>query len=312
MSTKRKPSNQRAKRALAAREPKLVEGVKKCLVLKGPKTSDVVTKCLKDLFMMKKPDGKVFQRRNLTRPFEDAASVEFFSKSNDCSLFLYGSHSKKRPHNLVFGRCFDHQILDMVEVGIEPRSFKPMAAFDSERDAVVRTGSKPMFVFQGDGFETDPDLATLKSVVLDMFRGEELDKVNLAGLSRVVVLTAMPSGLVHFRHYGVSFLKSGTRYPKAKLDPAGPSMDLKIRRVHRAAEELQKQAMRKPKKGDSKKRKNRESGLLGDAMGRVHLEKQDLKELQLRKSKGIKKRKTTPEEEDAKDKHLAAFQAVDE
>lgn len=29
---------------------------------------------------------------------------EFFSKKTDCSLFLFGSHNKKRPNNLIFGK----------------------------------------------------------------------------------------------------------------------------------------------------------------------------------------------------------------
>lgn len=298
MST-RVPRNQRAKRALKQRAPKLVENVKKGLLLKGPKTSEVVTKALKDILTMKKPDAKMFQRRNLTRPFEDAASVEFFSRSNDCSLFVYGSHTKKRPHNIVFGRLFDYQILDMVEVGIDERTFKSMASFEGKRGAVVRAGSKPMMVFKGEGFESNPDLMAFKSILLDFFRGEQIEKINLAGLSRVIVCTAAPSGTVHFRHYGVIFKKSGTRYPKARLDQAGPAIDFKIRRVQQPNEELHRQSMIKPKKGSAKKRKNKERGLLGDSMGRVHLEKQNLKELQLKKMKGLKKRKLDPEQAQA-------------
>ena len=44
--------------------------------------------------------------------------MEFLSQKNDASLFAFGTHSKKRPHNLVFGRLFDHHILDMVETGV--------------------------------------------------------------------------------------------------------------------------------------------------------------------------------------------------
>lgn len=292
----RVPRNQRAKRAIKAREPKLVENVKKGLFLKGPKTSEIVTKALKDMYTMKKPDAKMFQKRNLTRPFEDSASVEFFGRTNDCSMFLYGSHTKKRPHNLVLGRLFDHQMLDMVEVGIEARTFKPMSDFEGTRGAVVRAGSKPMFVFQGDGFESNPDMATFKSLILDFFRGEVIEKINLAGLSRVIVCTAMPSGVVHFRHYGVAFKATGTRYPRPELHQAGPCIDFKIRRVQQPQEELQRQSMVQPKKGSSKKRKNKERGLLGDKMGRVHLEKQDLKELQLKKMKGLKKRRLSKED----------------
>lgn len=299
MSSKKKlqPKNQRVKRALAAKAPKLVENVKKSLILKGSKASDVVQKVLKDVYAMKKPDAKMFQRRNLTRPMEDPASVEFFGKSNDCSLFLYGSHSKKRPHNLVFGRLFDSQMLDMVEVGVEQRTFKSMADFEGTRKAVVRAGSKPMFIFQGEEFDSNTEFATLKSVLLDFFRGEQIEKLNLAGLDRVIVCTAR-GDMVHFRHYGVTMKASGTRYPKAQLDLAGPSIDFKIRRVQSASEELQRLSMQKPKKGSAKKRKNKETGLFGDKMGRLHMERQSIGEIQLKKMKGLKRRKLDPEQKE--------------
>lgn len=34
-------------------------------------------------------------------------------------MFLFGSNSKKRPNNLVFGRLYEYEVLDMVELGIE-------------------------------------------------------------------------------------------------------------------------------------------------------------------------------------------------
>lgn len=45
-------------------------------------------------------------RLNPVLPFEDPTSLEFLSEKNDASLVLVGSHSKKRPHNLVLVRIF--------------------------------------------------------------------------------------------------------------------------------------------------------------------------------------------------------------
>lgn len=36
----------------------------------------------------------------------------------DTSLFLFASHSKKRPNNIVLGRTYEHKVLDMVELGM--------------------------------------------------------------------------------------------------------------------------------------------------------------------------------------------------
>ena len=62
--------------------------------------------------------GVHLRRHNAVHPFEDATPMEFLSQKNDASLFAFGTHSKKRPHNLVFGRLFDNHILDMVETGV--------------------------------------------------------------------------------------------------------------------------------------------------------------------------------------------------
>lgn len=284
------PKNQRSKRELAAKASKLVENTKKCLLLKGPKASSIVHSALKDIHALKKPDSKMFQKKNLTRPFEDPGSVEFMAKANDCSLFAYVSHSKKRPHNLVLGRMFDFSILDMIEFSIDESTFKSMQDFESQRQATVRSGGKPMFVFKGD-FETNPNLSKFKNLMLDFFRGEVLEKINLASLDRVIVVSVYKSK-IFFRHYGVIMKKSGSKYPKPELQLVGPSMDLTIRRVKSAPEEVQKKANQQARLGPSKtKRKNMEDGLLGDTMGRVHLEKADYDKIAVAKMKGLKKRK---------------------
>lgn len=60
----------------------------------------------------------MLSKKNDIRPFENVNSLEFLSQKNDCSLFMIGSHSKKRPNNFVLGRLFNYQILDMVEFGV--------------------------------------------------------------------------------------------------------------------------------------------------------------------------------------------------
>lgn len=85
-------------------------------------------------------------------------------------VLQFGSHSKKRPHNLVIGRTYDHHIYDLVEVGVE--NFKSMESFSYEKKLAPHIGSKPFFAFIGEGFESVEELKHLKEVLLDLFRGE--------------------------------------------------------------------------------------------------------------------------------------------
>lgn len=281
---------QKSKRALEARAPKLIENVKSTLLLKGPSSSQMMNNVLKDLYTLKKPAAKLFTRRNMTRPFEDPSSVEFMCKANDASLFSYISHSKKRPQNLVMGRLFDFQMLDMVELSVEPSTFKSMADFDGKRQAVVRIDSKPMFLFQGSEFESNPDLKTFKNLILDYFRGQVLDKLNLAGLDRIIVCTAHKS-VVYFRHYGIILRAAGSKYPRVELDPVGPFMDLKVRRIRTGAADLHKLSLQTPRtRPKTAKRKNKETDDFG-VKGTIHLGRQNFDEIAVAKRKGQKKSK---------------------
>lgn len=73
---------------------------------------------LRDLYSLKKINSVNFSRRHEILPFEDVQSVENFCQKEDCSLFAFGSHNKKRPNNLIIGRLFDGHVIDMVELGV--------------------------------------------------------------------------------------------------------------------------------------------------------------------------------------------------
>lgn len=51
----------------------------------------------------------MFSKKNDINPMEDETSAEFLMSKNDCALFLFGSHNKKRPNNLVLVRVMKGQ-----------------------------------------------------------------------------------------------------------------------------------------------------------------------------------------------------------
>jgi len=202
---------------------------------------------------------------------------------------------KKRPHNLVLGRLYEHQILDMIEVSIKGDTFKSLREFTLTREASVKYGMAPLIIFNGDDFEneTKSDLVLLKSLLLDMFRGAVLDKVNLASLDRVIICTAH-NDTVFFRQYAILMKKSGSKFPRVELEEIGPSMDWKVGRTKSASLSLKAQAMRLPKivrKKGHVLEKNIETGPMGDRTGRIHLEKQEFDKMALKKMKGLKKKR---------------------
>ncbi|GAY59031.1 hypothetical protein CUMW_191470 [Citrus unshiu] len=248
------PKNPRVKRALEKRAPKLVETGKKTLILQGTKTSNTLNDVLTELYLLKKGSAIRYTRKNENiRPFESGGetSLEFFSLKTDCSIFIYGSTSKKRPDNLVIGRTYDHHIYDLVEVGVE--NFKPLHSFIYDKKLAPRVGSKPFICFVGEGFESVEELKHLKEVLVDLLRGEVIENLNLAGLDHAYVCTAVSSNRVFFTHCALRLKKSGTIVPRMELVEVGPSMDFVVRRHRLPNESLRKEAMKTAKDQSKKK-----------------------------------------------------------
>lgn len=229
-------------------------------------------------------------------PFEGGASessLQFFSQRNDGSLALLGSHSKKRPNNLVFCRFFDHQILDLVELTVTD-----FLSISSIKGPTCAVGLKPCFAFCGYLWEQNPDYKKIQNVLLDFFRGTVVDTINLSGLETVIMVTADEDGKIYFRVYKINLKKSGTKVPRVELELMGPSFDAKVGRTRFAPEQMMKQALKVPKELAPKKVKNVETNALGETMARIHMQKQDFDSLQSRKVKALKKRKHEETEQD--------------
>ncbi|KAH8556634.1 Brix domain-containing protein [Umbelopsis sp. PMI_123] len=293
-----KPKNARSKRVLKNRESKVEENGKTAIFVRGSQTSQIVNDALKDLYLLKKPDAVNFTKKNQIHPFEDDSSLEFFSQKNDASLIVVGTHSKKRPHNLVFARMFDHQIMDMMELGIESAT-----AMSQTKGSKCAVGMKPLMVFNGELFDTNENYKNLKNLFTDFFHGQSIDAINLTGLEHVITVTAAPlegknAGLIYFRVYTIQLKKSGAKTPRIELEEMGPSLDFKMRRIQLPKSEIWKVATKVPKELKQKKVKNVEKDEMGDVFGRIHLGNQNLEKIQTRKMKGLKKRGTEDDEDD--------------
>uniref|UniRef100_A0A7N8XSB4 Ribosome production factor 2 homolog n=1 Tax=Mastacembelus armatus TaxID=205130 RepID=A0A7N8XSB4_9TELE len=300
-----KPKTKRSKRFLENRGPKLTEDVKSAMIMKGGNTSQMVTQALKDIYSLKKPNAVLYKKKNITRPFEDSTSLEFFSKKTDCSLFLFGSHNKKRPNNFIFGRLFDFHVLDMIELGIE--KYVSLSEIKTNK---CPEGTKPMLVFAGEPFETDHEYKRLKNLLIDFFRGPTVPAVRLSGLEHVLHFTAL-DGKIFMRSYRCLLKKSGCRTPRIELEEIGPSFDFVLRRTHLASEDLYKLAHKQPKALKPKKKKNISHDAFGTRFGRVHMQKQDLSKLRTRKMKGLRKRKgeVAAEEQDGQAPKVAKVES---
>lgn len=303
-----KPKNARAKRALEKKEAKVVENVKQALFIPGQTSNKLLHDVMVDLSALKKPQMKRFNKKNDIRPFEDASGLEFLSEKNDCSLMVLSSNSKKRKNNLTFIRTFGYKIYDMIELQIA-ENYKLLADFKKETFTV---GLKPMMIFQGSAFDTDPVFMHIKSLFMDFFRGEVTTLQDVSGLQHIISLTIAgdyqdgePLPNVLFRVYKLKTYKSeqgGKKLPRVELSETGPRLDFKIGRIQTPTPDMVKEAMKRPKQLDIKLKKNVELDSMGDKFGRIHMGKQDLQNMQTRKMKGLKSKfDQTPEVESGDD-----------
>lgn len=287
----------RVARYLKSTESQLKEGAKNALLLKGIKCSEGMGILLKDMRAMQAPNVKMLSKKNQIVAFdtEGQQSLEFLCTKNDCSLFAMASTNKKRPNNLVFGRTFDHQVLDMVEVGI--LRFKSIHDYGGSVPK-KRIGSKPLMLFQGDLWQQDSSCQKMQNLLIDFYRGDVVDKLVVTGLDHVIQFIAShhPTTqqlIIHQRTYFCKLKKNpndtSSNVPVPYLLPCGPDVTMQIRRSQFAAPDLWKASLKQPQAMKKRKVKNHTTNIFGETIGRLHLEKQDVDNMQGRKSKALRR-----------------------
>ena len=279
------PKTRKGKKILESREPLIVENDKKTVILKGAGTSGIINDVLSDIFKIRRHNGVMMNQNNAILPFEDSAPLTEMLKKKDASLFVFGNHNKKRPHNLVFGRTFDGQILDMIEFGVT--SFKKLSQFKSTK---VPLGAKPCLIFNGDVFEKFPDWGIIQNYFCDFFCTTKTSSINLQGLEYVISISAVEPDTLLLRSYEVNMKKSGADSPYVELVEIGVSLDLKLRRTQLAPPDIRKQAMKVPKAAKIGKTKNITHDMAGTKLATVHMTKQNITEMPQSKMKGSKRK----------------------
>lgn len=205
-----------------------------------------------DLHSLKRPLAQKFTKKNDIHPFEDPSSLEFFAEKNDCSLMVFGSHSKKRPHTVTFVRFFDHKVLEMLELHVDAETFRTISQFKSNK---ARVGLKPLVSFSGTAFDSPVanTYTMAKSLLLDFFKGEDTNNVDVEGLQYMVHISvpeeedAQPAPKICLRTYMISTKKSGQSLPRVEVEEMGPRVDFRVGRVKEADVDMMKAAMKKPK-----------------------------------------------------------------
>ncbi|EDU50994.1 Brix domain containing protein [Pyrenophora tritici-repentis] len=298
-----KPKNARAKRAMAKREPQQHENPKTTLFVPGQRTSQILKLAVADLVILKNPFVERFTKKNDIHPFDDASSLEFFAQKNDTSLLVLSLHSKKRPHCLTLARTFSYKLLDMLELYINPDTFRTLQQFKNKKPSI---GLKPLLSFHGTVFEdpTQTKYTLAKSLFIDMFKGQDATEIDVEGLQYLISFSAeeptdaLPKPEIKLRCYLLRTKRSGQRLPRIEVEEMGPRMDFTLGREMFPDPDMMKQALKKPKGAEPRTKKNIDMDAMGDRTGKVHVGKQDFGNLQTRKMKGLKRSRGEKEDEE--------------
>ena len=283
----RKPKTHKGKLYLESLKPKLIEEPKECLFINTRNSTEIMRMVLQELYLMRKEYSKKLSRKEeIFNIVQNKENVEFLCTKNNTTFFSLSSHNKKHPMDLTLGLLYDHQVLDSFE--FEVTNFIPMNFFKGA--ATINSDLKPIIIFQGELFESDFNYDRLKKFFIDYFQLYDKENVVISELRRIIAISIEnDEKVVKIRNYQVNGnITNKSSLEKVNLVEIGPSFDLKERKFLLADEVLYKKSLKLPKGIKEVKEKNIEKNkILGEKRGRIHMQKQNLKAVSLKKYKKI-------------------------
>ena len=300
----RKPKTHKGKLYLESLKPKVIEDPKQCLFINTQNSNEIMRMVLNELYLMRKElSKKLNKKEQIFNIMQNKENVEFLCTKNNTAFFSLSSNNKKHPMDLTLGCLYDHQLLDSFE--FEVTNFIPMSYF--KEASTINSDLKPIIIFQGELFESDFNYDRLKKFFIDYFQLLDRPNVVISELRRLIVISIEnDEKIVKIRNYQINGdLSSKNSLQKVNLIEIGPSFDLKERKFLLADEVLYKKALKQPKGVKETKEKNIEKNkILGEKRGRLHMQKQNLGAVSLKKFKKImnkdrfdKKKKSAKEKE---------------
>lgn len=197
----------------------------------------------------------------------------------------------------MFGRTFDSKLLDMVEFGIHNyQSIKEVS-----QQVNVPFQVRPFLIFQGDVWETDETYGKVRNLLNDFFfennkvEGIEVDKY----LQITICFSILEDKRIVMKTYEVKIEGDDILDGDGRIivDEIGPHAEFVMRRSSFADPELWKKATHVPKPKKKKENKNVKYDAVGNKRGKLYLDRQDLKRVNTKKRKLIRKDLRAPKAE---------------
>ncbi|ADM11411.1 uncharacterized protein Eint_041220 [Encephalitozoon intestinalis ATCC 50506] len=188
--------------------------------------------------------------------FDCVEQVEKLMKKKKSGIFI----SVTKENLLVIGRTFNDEIIDMVEFKIN--KYQPVSDFECVSPELHM---KYFVVLE------NINNPRLESLVIDLFNMRS-SKVCLEGIRYSWVFARTESGYV---------LKYVRVLKDLSVEDCGPLFEMELARSYHCSDELYKKALDEP----SKPRRNTTKNLFNDRIGTIYIDKQDLRDIKLKKTK---------------------------